>query len=283
MSYQALSPPFATCMPPPVFPQNHHGSKLFDESTTALDPSSTEKNVAKYFPESEETQMGHMQGQRQGVRSTHPIDAPGTTNDANPPNITVPVSNPMPTAHIVAHDILISVIDLKDTIYTDQMGCFPFVSSLGNRCIMILHHVDSNSSWSKALKYNTKDKLILARRRTLAQMVQRGIVSQHQILNNQASFAYKTKIELTKMTYKLVPPNDHCCNLAKKAIQTFKDHMISMLSDARPPCPCIFGASFSPRSNVNCFSCPSQRPIPTFWPMHMCMSITITIATHLSP
>jgi hypothetical protein len=25
------------------------------------------KNVAKYFPESEETQMGHMQGQRQGV------------------------------------------------------------------------------------------------------------------------------------------------------------------------------------------------------------------------
>jgi hypothetical protein len=28
------------------------------------------KNVAKYFPKSEETQKGHMQGQRQGVRST---------------------------------------------------------------------------------------------------------------------------------------------------------------------------------------------------------------------
>jgi hypothetical protein len=28
------------------------------------------KNVAKYFPESEETQKGHMRGQRQGVRST---------------------------------------------------------------------------------------------------------------------------------------------------------------------------------------------------------------------
>jgi hypothetical protein len=60
------------------------------------------------------------------------------------------------------------------------------------------------------------------------------IVSQHQILDNQASFAYKTKIVLTKMTYKLVPPDDHCCNLINKAIQTFKDHMISVLSGCSP-------------------------------------------------
>jgi hypothetical protein len=41
MSYLALSPPFATCMLPPVSPQNQHGSKPFDEATTALGPSST--------------------------------------------------------------------------------------------------------------------------------------------------------------------------------------------------------------------------------------------------
>jgi hypothetical protein len=33
-------------------------------------PLINEKNVAKYFPESEETQKGHMHGQRQGVQST---------------------------------------------------------------------------------------------------------------------------------------------------------------------------------------------------------------------
>jgi hypothetical protein len=87
-----------------------------------------------------------MRGQHQGVRSTR-VDAPGTTNnDANPPNTPVPVSNPAPTAHIVAYDVLIRVIDLKDTMYTDQTGHFPFVSSLGNLYIMILHHVGSNSS-----------------------------------------------------------------------------------------------------------------------------------------
>jgi hypothetical protein len=39
------------------------------------------------------------------------------------------------------------------------------------------------------------------------------------------------------MTYELVPPDDHCCNLAKKAIQTFKDHMISVLSRCLPTMP----------------------------------------------
>jgi hypothetical protein len=119
-------------------------------------------NVAKYFPESVETQMGHMQGQRQGVHSTCPVDAPGTINDGNPPNITVPVSNPASTAQIVAHDVLIRGIDLKDTMYTDRTGHFPFISSLSNCYIMILHHVDSNSSWSEALKNTSEGKLILA-------------------------------------------------------------------------------------------------------------------------
>jgi hypothetical protein len=94
--------------------------------------------------------------------------------------------------------------------------------------------MDSNSSWSKALKNNSEGELILACRCALAQMARRGIVPRHQILNNQLSFAYKTKIELTKMTYKLVLSNDHCCNLAKKAIQTFKEHMISVLSGCLP-------------------------------------------------
>jgi hypothetical protein len=137
------------------------------------------KNVAKYFPESKETQRGHMQGQCQGIRSTCPVDALGTINNTNPPDITVPVSDPAPTAHIVSHDVLIRVIDLKDTMYMDQTNCFPFVSSLSNHYIMILHHMDSKSSWSEALKNNSKGELILTRRRALTQMARCSIVPQH--------------------------------------------------------------------------------------------------------
>ncbi len=39
------------------------------------------------------------------------------------------------------------------------------------------------------------------------------------------------------MTYKLVPPDKHCPNLAKEAIQTFKDHMVSVLSGCLPTMP----------------------------------------------
>jgi hypothetical protein len=39
------------------------------------------------------------------------------------------------------------------------------------------------------------------------------------------------------MTYQLVPPDDHRRNMAKKAIQTFKDHFIGVLSGCAATMP----------------------------------------------
>jgi hypothetical protein len=112
-------------------------------------------NVAHYFLKSEETQKGHMCSQQQGVRSTkkNPLDAfPDTPNI--PP-------------HESKRDIFICIYKLKKTMYSNQMGCFPKVSSLGNKHIMVIHDVESNSSWAKALNNNASGKLILARARAL--------------------------------------------------------------------------------------------------------------------
>ncbi len=87
------------------------------------------------------------------------------------------------------------------------------------------------------MKNNTKGELILARQRALACMKQCGIVPMHHILDNQASAAYKTAIETSKMTYQLVPPNNHGQNMAEKAIQTFKNHFVSVLSGYAPTMP----------------------------------------------
>ena len=48
---------------------------------------------------------------------------------------------------------------------------------------------------------------------------------------------YKTAIETSNMTYQLVPPNDHRRNMAEKAIQTFKNHFVSVLSGCAPTMP----------------------------------------------
>ncbi len=92
--------------------------------------------VAHYFPESEETQKGHMRSQRQGIHSTKKktLDIfPGTST---------------PPPHESKKDIFIRVYKLKKTIYSDQMGLFPQVSSLGNKYIMVIHNVDSNFLWA---------------------------------------------------------------------------------------------------------------------------------------
>eukprot|EP00804_Cyclotella_cryptica_P024289 CCRYP_012553-RA/>CCRYP_012553-RA protein AED:0.37 eAED:0.37 QI:0/0/0/1/0/0/2/0/683 len=184
-------------------------------------PLITVKNVHKHFPQSEETQQGHMRNQRQGTRSTKqalPQAEPRT---------------PLPQLH----DIFIRTYDTHGTLYTDQTGKFPHLSSQGNRYQMILYHVDSNSIWAEPTKNKTEGELILARNRALQRMKACGIQPTRQVLDNEISAAYKLAITASGMTYQLVPPDDHRRNIAEKAIQTWKDHFIAVISgtDAKFP------------------------------------------------
>jgi hypothetical protein len=80
------------------------------------------------------------------------------------------------------------------------------------------------------MKNQTGGELILTRNQALTRMQRQGINPKHQILDNQALESYKDAIRALGMTYQLVPPDDHWCNMAKKAIQTFKDLFIGVLS-----------------------------------------------------
>ena len=57
-----------------------------------------------------------------------------------------------------------------------------------------------------------------------------GIISKHQVLDNEILDAYCTEIRDTNMTFQLVPPDGHRRNLAELAIQTWKDHFVGVLS-----------------------------------------------------
>eukprot|EP00804_Cyclotella_cryptica_P002855 CCRYP_009391-RA/>CCRYP_009391-RA protein AED:0.18 eAED:0.18 QI:0/0/0/1/1/1/2/0/800 len=181
-------------------------------------PLVTIANVHKHFPQSEETKQGHMRSQRQGVRSTKTtLQAP-----ENPPSHTAP--------SLPHHDIYIKTYDTRDTVYTDQTGKFPHVSSRGHRYQMILYQTDSNSIWVEPTKNRTKGELIQARNRALSRMQACGLSPKRQVLDNEASAAYKQAILDSGMTYQLVPPDDHRRNVAEKAIQTWKDHFVAVLS-----------------------------------------------------
>ena len=100
------------------------------------------KNVNKHFPESEETQKGHMRSQRQGVRSTKI-----TQKQQEMPTAEHETQQELPQEN----DIIIRTYDTNDTMYTDQTGRFPHTSSRGNRYQMILFHV---ARWSPTWSTN---------------------------------------------------------------------------------------------------------------------------------
>ena len=126
------------------------------------------------------------------------------------------------------NDILIEVYQPKDTMYTDHTGKFPHVLIQGNRYMMVLSHIYSNSIWVDTMKNITEGGIMLARRRALKQMQSVGIKPKRKVLDNETSMAYRQEITATEMTYQLVPLDDHRQKIAKKTIQTWKEHFIAV-------------------------------------------------------
>ena len=103
-------------------------------------------------------------------------------------------------------------------MFTDQTGKFPHASSRGNNYQIVVHDIDSNSTWVKPMKNRKEGEIILAQQRDLKRMQIQGIMTKHQGLENEISAAYKDKILFTDTTYQLVPPDDHHRKTTKKAI-----------------------------------------------------------------
>jgi hypothetical protein len=114
-------------------------------------PGLTVENINKFFPESEETQKGHMRQQRQGVRSTKMVDEDAT-------------SEGFQQAPGIKHkDVYFWVYDAtKRTMYTDQTGRVPIVSSRGNKYIMVAVELDGNYIDCEPMRDRTTKSLVTA-------------------------------------------------------------------------------------------------------------------------
>ena len=103
------------------------------------------------------------------------------------------------------------------------------------------------------MKNNTEVEMILARCRALARMKHQGIVPKHQVLDNEILAAYRKEIWATHMTFQLVPPDDHRCHLAEKAIQTWKYHFIGVVSGTTATFPVHLWCQAIPQAEQQLF------------------------------
>jgi hypothetical protein len=94
---------------------------------------------------------------------------------------------------------------------------------------MVLSKVNSNKILVELMKNRTVGKMIQAYQTLIDHLRTVSIFPKLPILDNDCSAEFKATINLNEMKFQLVPPHDYCCNLAKKAIQTLKDHIVSIL------------------------------------------------------
>ncbi len=147
-------------------------------------PGLTTKLVLKYFPDLKETQKGHMKGQQKGIQST---------KVRKPAEIKIkPGTEHIPLAPITQQeDIFVFVMDLADTIHTDQTGAFPMTSQRGYMYIMVGIHLDANYIYCNLMKNRTEDEMISAYQRTVGRMEVSGLGLKHHQLDNECSEKFK--------------------------------------------------------------------------------------------
>jgi hypothetical protein len=128
------------------------------------------------------------------------------------------------------YDIFVVVYKLLDTVHTDQTSIFPITSQQGYWYIMVGIHLDANYIFCELMKNQTNGKMITAYQKVVNRMKLLALGLKHHHLNNKYSAAFKAFIAKNRMTHELVPPDCHRRNIAEQAIQTFKNHFVSILN-----------------------------------------------------
>jgi hypothetical protein len=90
--------------------------------------------------------------------------------------------------------------------------------------------LDTNHIFCKLMKNKTKGEMINAYQQMVNRMKLSALGLKHHRLNNKCSANFKECITKNRMTHKLAPPDYHCRNIAKRAIKTFKNYFLSILS-----------------------------------------------------
>ncbi len=145
--------------------------------------------------------------------------------------------------------IFCRVIDLSETIHTDQTGAFPHTSIQGNRYIMVGIHLDANYIFVEPMKTKTEREMMRAYQRIVDRMKRAGLGLQEHKLDNEASNAFKECITRNGMKYKLVPPKTTAAT-KPNAPSRLPRHILSrFLPASTTSSHCHFGANSSNRQN----------------------------------
>jgi hypothetical protein len=136
-------------------------------------------------------------------------------------------------------------------LYTYDTGCFPIKARSGNQYVMIAYHANGNLILQQAFKTKSDRHRIAVYNTIMTRLAAKGLSVGLQILDNEASAAYKEAITFKwKATFQLVPPDMHRRNRAEHAIRTFKDHFLAILAGIDATFPPYLWDLFLPQTEL---------------------------------
>ena len=158
-------------------------------------PMLTERNVNKYYPETDETIKGMNQNQK-NVQSTKTKLVP------------FKIAEYPEMRGKKIQDIYIKTADVRETTFSDQTGKFPTRSKRCNKYIMIMVEIDSSAILVEPMKSRKDAEMIRAYNALISQLKRVGITPKKHVLDNEVSDTMKNHI-LDNCKLKLVPPGCH--------------------------------------------------------------------------
>ena len=96
-------------------------------------PMLNERKLAKYYPDTTKTTKRHLNQSRENFRSTKPKCTP------------LEVTNTSTLQGRKVHDVYTNVYEVRNTVSSNQTGQFPTRAQQGNKYIIVMVKIDSNS------------------------------------------------------------------------------------------------------------------------------------------
>lgn len=164
-------------------------------------PGLTVANVNKFFPESDETQKGHLKRNRQGTRSTKPQVGDG--------------SEPIQKPGIKQREGYLQVFDAtKKSMFTDQTGKFPVTSSRSNKYLMVAVEVNGNYINGEPMKSQEAKSLVQFYQAIMDRWSATKVIAPNRhVLDNKCPKELKQAITANDCNIELTPPDMHRCNI----------------------------------------------------------------------
>jgi len=194
--------------------------------------------VKRYKPRSLATAKGHLDQTRQGQRSTDSASNntfldEETIKDMFPDRPQLPVSQ--------TRRVLIKIVEARKLPtgqnHTDLSGRFLVASARGHEYLMVMLSEDANYIHVEPMKNRLTQSFVAAYTDGINFFRSRGFNPVFERMDNETSAELQRYLKQSSITVQYVAPHQHRANKAERAIRTFKNHFIAILSGTDPDFP----------------------------------------------